>query len=158
MPIDSITHRIRTGLNNVFNRNMNGIDLLTILMINLVLVHGPRSLSIVLLFMLLLTPKLSSLHAELTRPCNECSIQTHTFTNLISIIPIFKAIGTIFLLLLLLSEDVELNPGPNDLTENSSEISSDSFEKFLEKSITLVHLNVQSLTNKLDIIQAEFEI
>ena len=66
------------------------------------------------------------------------------------------AIGTIFLLLLLLSGDVELNPGPNDLTENSSEISSDFFEKFLEKSITLVHLNVQSLTNKLDIIQAEF--
>ena len=119
-------------------------------------VHGPRSLSIVLLIIVLLTPKLSSLHAELTRPCNECSIQTHTITHLISIIPILKAIGTIFLLLLLLSGDVELNPGPNDLTENSSEISSDSFEKFLEKSITLVHLNVQSLTNKLDIIQAEF--
>ena len=123
-------------------------------------VHGQRSLSIVLLIIIivLLTPKLSSLHAELTRPCNECSIQTHTITHLISIIPILKAIGTIFLLLLLLSGYVELNPGPNDLTENSSEISSDSFEKFLEKSITLVHLNVQSLTNKLDIIQAEFEI
>ena len=120
MPIDSITHRIRTGLNNLFNRNMNGIDLLTILMINLVLVHGPRSISIVVLIMVLLTPKLSSLHAELTRPCNECSIQTHTTINLISIIPILKAIGTIFLLLLLLSGDVELNPGPNDLTENTS--------------------------------------
>ena len=77
--------------------------------------------------MVLLSLTLSSLHAELTRPCNECSIQTHTIINLISIIPILKAIGTVFLLLLLLS-DVELNPGPNDLTENFSHISSDSFE------------------------------
>ena len=115
MPIDNITHRIRTGLNNVYNRSMIGIDLLTILMINLVLVHGPRSLSIVLIIMVLLTPTQSSSHAELTRPCNECSIQTHTIINLISISPILKAIGTIFLLLLLLSGDVVLNPGPNDL-------------------------------------------
>ena len=34
------------------------------------------------------------------------------------------------------------------ITGNFSETSLDSFEKFLEKSITLVHLNVQNLKNK----------
>ena len=61
--------------------------------------------------------------------------------------------------LLLLCGDVETNPGPDSVeisTASSSNLSATSFE-LLSNHLSILHLNIQSLTPKLDIIRSEAE-
>ena len=67
-----------------------------------------------------------------------------------------------FILLLLKAGDVELNPGPNtsinsdsDTSSNNTSIPDINFEDIVRNSFSVVHLNVQSIRHKLDIIEAE---
>ena len=60
---------------------------------------------------------------------------------------------------LLLCGDIEVNPGPREYSVNSddsSESITKSLDLMLENSTSLVHLHIQSINNKLDIIQAKF--
>ena len=60
---------------------------------------------------------------------------------------------------LLLCGNIEVNPGPREYSvdsDDSSESITNSLDLMLENSTSLVHLNIQSINNKLDIIQAEF--
>ena len=62
-------------------------------------------------------------------------------------------------IILLLCGDIEENPGPFEYQSDSDETTestTNSFDFLLENSTSIVHLNVQSINNKLDIIQAEF--
>lgn len=64
-----------------------------------------------------------------------------------------------FLITLLLCGDIEVNPGPFEHSITSDD-SVDSIPTsldliLLENSMSIAHLNVQSINNKLDIIQAE---
>ena len=61
--------------------------------------------------------------------------------------------------LLLLCGDVETNPGPDSVeisTASSSNLSATSFE-LLTNHLSILHLNIQSLTPKLDIIRSKAE-
>ncbi|MCG8113671.1 MAG: reverse transcriptase domain-containing protein [Candidatus Thiodiazotropha taylori] len=61
--------------------------------------------------------------------------------------------------LLLLCGDVETNPGPDSVetsTASSSNLSATSFE-LLTNHLSILHLNIQSLTPKLDILRSESE-
>ena len=60
---------------------------------------------------------------------------------------------TLFMLLILLSNDVELNPGPNAVIDTSmfSSISSDT----LLSGLSIMHLNTQSVRPNLDILEIE---
>lgn len=49
--------------------------------------------------------------------------------------------------------DVERNPGPNS---DSTESSASSYLPFLQGNLSMVHYNVQSLVNKVDILESEF--
>ena len=60
---------------------------------------------------------------------------------------------------LLLCGDIEVNPGPREYSvdsDDSSESITNSLDLMLENFTSLVHLHIQSINNKLDIIQAEF--
>lgn len=62
------------------------------------------------------------------------------------------------LFMLLLCGDIEVNPGPYEHTitsDDSVDSIPNSLDLILENSISIAHLNVQSINNKLDIIQAE---
>ncbi|CAC5420485.1 unnamed protein product [Mytilus coruscus] len=68
----------------------------------------------------------------------------------------------ILILLLLLSGDIEKHPGPSSLFSSDksklssvSELSLDDLKFCLSKFISFVHLNVQSLEPKLDLINVE---
>ncbi|VDI21638.1 Hypothetical predicted protein [Mytilus galloprovincialis] len=70
----------------------------------------------------------------------------------------------ILLLVLLLSGDIEKNPGPSSLYSSDkstvssvSDLSFDEFKHCLSKFISFVHLNVQSLEPKLDLINVELQ-
>ncbi len=66
-------------------------------------------------------------------------------------------------ILLLLSGDIHPNPGPNSTTNSeqsssssdSSIISTDSYVDLINSGISIMHLNIQSLKPKLDILQIE---
>ena len=61
----------------------------------------------------------------------------------------------ISLILIYLSGDIELNPGPINNYQNLNSFSSSAENLNTENSVSFVHLNVQSLLPKLDIIEAE---
>ncbi|CAC5418083.1 unnamed protein product [Mytilus coruscus] len=70
----------------------------------------------------------------------------------------------ILILVLLLSGDIEKNPGPSSLYSSDkstlssvSDLSFDEFKHCLSKFISFVHLNVQSLEPKLDLINVELQ-
>ena len=56
-------------------------------------------------------------------------------------------------LLLIRSGDIELNPGPNLLESESDSITMDDVS--ISKYFSIVHYNIQSVTNKIDLIGAE---
>ena len=56
-------------------------------------------------------------------------------------------------LLLIRSGDIELNPGPNLLESESDSITMDDVS--ISKCFSIVHYNIQSVTNKIDLIGAE---
>ena len=56
-------------------------------------------------------------------------------------------------LLLIQSEDIELKPGPNLLERESDSITMDDVS--ISKYFSIVHYNIQSVTNKIDLIGAE---
>lgn len=173
MPVSNITHRIRIGLHHGSLKSKGCINLFTILMVNLLLNYGPKSLSLLILISLFSTntSQISSNPKTLITPHRDYTCSTDkvhaqwssTYTSLL-VRPIANAMTTIVLLiimhLLLLSGDIEQNPSPYEncaaLNQDLHESSQNSLDQFLEKLITLVHLNVQSVSNKIDIIQAEF--
>ena len=60
---------------------------------------------------------------------------------------------------LLLCGDIEVNPGPCEYSldsDGSSECITNSLDLMLENSTSLVYLNIQSINDKLEFIQAEF--
>ena len=61
----------------------------------------------------------------------------------------------LFLLLLLLSGDVHPNPGPDSYTESVSLSNSNSLASV--GNINILHLNIQSILPKLDILEAEMQ-
>ncbi|MCG7883757.1 MAG: reverse transcriptase family protein [Candidatus Thiodiazotropha endolucinida] len=61
---------------------------------------------------------------------------------------------TLFAILLYQAGDVEKNPGPT--SESSSESSGSFHFPPLHGNLSMVHYNVQSVSNKLDVIEAEF--
>ena len=66
---------------------------------------------------------------------------------------------TWLLSLLLQCGDIETNPGPDSVegsTVDSSDLSATSFE-LLSNHLTILHLNIQSLIHKMDIIRSEAE-
>ena len=56
-------------------------------------------------------------------------------------------------LLLIRSGDIKLNPGPNLLERESDSITMDDVS--ISKYFSIVHFNIQSVTNKIDLIGAE---
>ena len=56
-------------------------------------------------------------------------------------------------LLLIRSGDIELNPGPNLLESESDSITMDDVS--ISKYFWIVHYNIQSVTNKIDLIGSE---
>lgn len=164
MPVNSVTHRIRTGLYNGAKKNNEFLNLLTILMVNLLLKFGPKSISLIILILCILptyttimprnnqnSPKSNNeskyYDSRLHMPPHK---NTSSLTWTMTIISIY-----IIYILLLLCGDIEQNPGP-PVINHDNDSSLDSLHAYLEKSVTLIHLNVQSICNKLDIIQAEF--
>ena len=69
----------------------------------------------------------------------------------------FRTSGLYLFILLCLAGDIELNPGPTDMSSLSSDEDSSNVSDALlfDKYFSVVHYNVQSVTNKLDILQAE---
>ena len=64
---------------------------------------------------------------------------------------------TWLLVLIILSNDIETNPGPNDRV-NSSFSSNHSFSSnFLSHGLSVMHLNIQSLRPKLDVLEIEVQ-
>ena len=59
-------------------------------------------------------------------------------------------------ILILLSGDVELNPGPDSDEGNTNSSHNGSFE-MLTNHLSILHLNIQSLLPKLDLVAAESE-
>ncbi|MES9992770.1 MAG: endonuclease/exonuclease/phosphatase family protein, partial [Candidatus Thiodiazotropha sp.] len=58
---------------------------------------------------------------------------------------------------LLFISGIERNPGPASTASSSSSSSSTTFEeKIIKEKFSVVHYNVQSITNKLDLIETEF--
>ncbi len=55
---------------------------------------------------------------------------------------------------LILSGDIHPNPGPSSNSDSSS-ISTDSYTDLLNSGVSVMHLNIQSLKPKLDILQVE---
>ncbi len=53
-----------------------------------------------------------------------------------------------------MSGDVETNPGPSS-NESSIAASIDDLHSAIKQKFSVVHLNVQSIQNKIDVIQAE---
>ena len=71
----------------------------------------------------------------------------------------FFELMIILSLLLLRSGDVEPNPGPEfsdyDSASSSSSSSSSSSNTILQEHFSVVHYNIQSLLNKVDILESE---
>ena len=64
---------------------------------------------------------------------------------------------TVLISLLYLSGDVHLNPGPHSDTSSTSFCTSDLYSFLnLPNHLSIVHYNVQSISNKLDILISEF--
>ena len=64
---------------------------------------------------------------------------------------------SLFYILILLSGDVEVNPGPDSVessTDSSNILSSASLHS-LSNHLSILHLNIQSLLPKIDLIQCE---
>ena len=59
-------------------------------------------------------------------------------------------------ILVLLSSDVEPNPGPDSVEGDTNSSHSGSLE-MLTNHLSILHLNIQSLSPKLDLIAAESE-
>ena len=58
---------------------------------------------------------------------------------------------------LLLTAGVERNPGPSSTSSSSSTFSTPSFdETVIKNNFSIVHYNVRSLANKIDLIESEF--
>ena len=58
---------------------------------------------------------------------------------------------------LLLIAEVERNPGPSSTSSSSSTTSTPSFdETAIKNKFSIVHYNVQSMANKIDLIESEF--
>ena len=59
--------------------------------------------------------------------------------------------------IILLSGDVELNPGPDSVEGSTDSVSSSSFSSFetLTNHLSIIHLNIQSIVPKLDLIECE---
>ena len=96
------------------------------------------------------------------RLCN--SLQNHEIcVTRNSVIPVLLGILLLFIsLLILLSGDVEVNPGPyssssSDIssTESVSDATLDAFNTCLNTYTSFVHLNVQSLATKIDLLDCE---
>ena len=57
----------------------------------------------------------------------------------------------------MLSGDVELNPGPNSVEGSADSVSSSSISSIdtLTNHLSILHLNIQSIAPKLDLIESE---
>ncbi len=58
-------------------------------------------------------------------------------------------------LMLLISGDIHPHPGPNADNADSSSVSTESYAHLLNSGLSVMHLNIQSLKPKLDILQIE---
>ena len=56
------------------------------------------------------------------------------------------------------SGDVEVNPGPPLTPDSPSNTSSSSLGSVLDHSLSILHLNVQSILPKIDILRAEMQM
>ena len=66
--------------------------------------------------------------------------------------------GFLIIILLLFISGIERNPGPVSSASFSSLSSSTTLEeKLIKDKFSVVHYNVQSIVNKLDIIETEFQ-
>lgn len=94
--------------------------------------------------------------------CSKPIIAQNTFCSISLLLHILVFCLVFLLDLIILSGDVELNPGPSSASDLSS-ISSlsdamlDGFKSCLDTYTSFVHLNVQSLVPKLDIINTELK-
>lgn len=120
MPVNSVTHRIRTGLYNGAKKNNEFLNLLTILMVNLLLKFGPKSISLIILILCILptyttimlrnnqnSPKSNN---ESKYYASRLNMPPHKYTS--SLTWTMTIISIIIYILLLLCGDIEQNPGP----------------------------------------------
>ena len=69
----------------------------------------------------------------------------------------FELLLIVLSLILIRCGDIELNPGPGLDSDTSSSTASAFFDLELKIKFSVVHNNVQSLLNKVDIIQSELQ-
>ena len=65
--------------------------------------------------------------------------------------------GKWYFLLILLSGDIHWNPGPSSASDSSSisDISSSHYMDMLSNGLSIMHLNIQSIRSKMDILEIE---
>lgn len=169
MPVSNTLHRIRTGQYYNMSQTIKhcSLDLLTILMVNLLVTYGTNALTIIVL--IIFNNFLTKLSRSAVNKINCTNFIQHRkdikyLKHLITTYPtvFICTLTSLYLLwilfMLLLCGDIEVNPGPYEHTITSDDLVDsipNSLDLILENSISIAHLNVQSINNKLDIIQAE---
>lgn len=83
------------------------------------------------------------------------SIENMMFTRKLLLV-LFLSTAWTLLLYILLSSDVHPNPGPESLSSQSTSTTSQDLS-FFENNLSIVHLNIQSLLPKIDILDAEMQ-
>ena len=179
MTISSQEYNARTGLFYSRATRVKKRKQLTfehMIFVNLYLVLGCKCVPIMLLYILL---KINDVNGRTDIFYQFCSNNIPTTQNISSDATGKKSLNAVknialelvleslalvvcLLLLIILSGDIELNPGPSLLSESDvSSVSSmsdpvfDEFNACLDAYTSFVHINIQSLIPKLDIINVE---
>ena len=170
MPVSYIIHRVRTGLYYDMSQAIKynrSLDLMTILMVNCLMSYGTSALSIIIYMMIFInkatTANITCTNAVDSSNFTQCTKNNSKLWQILTLNHNVLTCIVVYLLwismILLLCGDIEENPGPYEYqtdSEESIDSITNSIDFLLENSTSLVHLNVQSINNKLDIIQAEF--
>lgn len=158
MGVDISCYRARVGLFFASYKPKNRLSLLEIICINNLLSQGKYAVLLALSLYTFYKFSHSGIGNVHSLYFLNSHANTHINTNelLSTNIPLF-ILFLIAVLLLLLSGYIELNPGPTHYQSDCSIESSQNYPDTIlsSKGISFVHLNVQSLLPKLDILESE---
>ncbi|PJE78229.1 hypothetical protein CI610_02839 [invertebrate metagenome] len=147
MPISLAIYRARTGVFNNCVQSANYAIFVTVLDILCV--------RLLLLFIYLLISYVSLCTSSLYKCCNYKS-SYHIFYFSVDVLSVISIYFVLIHWLLSLSGDIESNPGPSSISSSdSSLISNISDLSVSDSNYSFVHLNVQSLKQKLDVLYTE---
>ena len=162
MGIDSICFRVRVGIFYHCARSMRiALNFSDVMCFAILYFYGIEFLPVILLITILpilRTTVTRNADFQKTPICNK-NVRYTTFT--VSIVCYFLCALYLLSILINLANDVEVNPGPglsdpspHNMTDSIS-LSATNSDPLLETNFSFVHMNIQSLISKLDIIEVE---